>query len=157
MLFVATTRVNVAPSLVLELLQRIARVIKDYLGVLNEDSLRKNFVLVYELLDEVIVSFFFLSGYLPAELYYSYSMMHGFVGMAPAHVSGTNPIQICTDTCMIRIGYGPWESCMYPDPKSIRIPSESGLIISYIEKIEWVSGFKHQNLLIIKDSFVMRI
>jgi hypothetical protein len=56
LLFVATTRVNITPSLVLELLQRIARVIKDYLGVLNEDSLRKNFVLVYELLDEVIVS-----------------------------------------------------------------------------------------------------
>uniref|UniRef100_A0A2P2ML70 MHD domain-containing protein n=3 Tax=Rhizophora mucronata TaxID=61149 RepID=A0A2P2ML70_RHIMU len=54
LLFVATTRVNVSPSLVLELLQRIARVIKDYLGILNEDSLRKNFVLVYELLDEVI-------------------------------------------------------------------------------------------------------
>ncbi|KAF8411373.1 hypothetical protein HHK36_003922 [Tetracentron sinense] len=54
LLFVATTRVNVSPSLVLELLQRVARVIKDYLGVLNEDSLRKNFVLVYELLDEVI-------------------------------------------------------------------------------------------------------
>lgn len=58
LLFVATTRVNVSPSLVLELLQRIARVIKDYLGVLNEDSLRKNFVLVYELLDEVVVSFY---------------------------------------------------------------------------------------------------
>lgn len=58
LLFVATTRVNVSPSLVLELLQRIARVIKDYLGVLNEDSLRRNFVLVYELLDEVIVSSF---------------------------------------------------------------------------------------------------
>ncbi|XP_021903376.1 AP-4 complex subunit mu [Carica papaya] len=54
LLFVATTRVNASPSLLLELLQRIARVIKDYLGVLNEDSLRKNFVLVYELLDEVI-------------------------------------------------------------------------------------------------------
>uniref|UniRef100_A0A0C9RHI8 TSA: Wollemia nobilis Ref_Wollemi_Transcript_21851_1933 transcribed RNA sequence n=1 Tax=Wollemia nobilis TaxID=56998 RepID=A0A0C9RHI8_9CONI len=54
LLFVATTRVNVSPALVMELLQRIARVIKDYLGVLNEDSLRKNFVLVYELLDEVI-------------------------------------------------------------------------------------------------------
>ncbi|PKA59504.1 hypothetical protein AXF42_Ash016528 [Apostasia shenzhenica] len=54
LLFVATTRVNISPSLVLELLQRIARVIKDYLGILNEDSLRKNFVLVYELLDEVI-------------------------------------------------------------------------------------------------------
>jgi hypothetical protein len=58
LLFVATTRVNISPSFVFELLQRIARVIKDYLGILNEDSLRKNFVLVYELLDEVIVSFF---------------------------------------------------------------------------------------------------
>lgn len=54
LLFVATMRTNTSPSLVLELLQRIARVIKDYLGVLSEDSLRKNFVLVYELLDEVI-------------------------------------------------------------------------------------------------------
>ncbi|CAA3002611.1 AP-4 complex subunit mu [Olea europaea subsp. europaea] len=54
LLFVATTRNNLPPSLVLELLQRVARVIKDYLGVLNEESLRKNFVLVYELLDEVI-------------------------------------------------------------------------------------------------------
>ncbi|CAK9234259.1 unnamed protein product [Sphagnum jensenii] len=54
LLFVATTRVNLSPALVLELLQRIARVTKDYLGVLNEDSLRKNFVLVYELLDEMI-------------------------------------------------------------------------------------------------------
>ncbi|GER55640.1 AP-4 complex subunit mu [Striga asiatica] len=54
LLFVATTRVSLSPSLALELLQRIARVIKDYLGVLSEESLRKNFVLVYELLDEVI-------------------------------------------------------------------------------------------------------
>lgn len=54
LLFAATTRANVSPSLVLELLQRIARVAKDYLGVLNEDSLRKNFVLVYELLDEMV-------------------------------------------------------------------------------------------------------
>ncbi|VFQ59430.1 unnamed protein product [Cuscuta campestris] len=54
LLFAATTRTNVSPSLVLELLQRIARVTKDYLGILNEDSLRKNFVLVYKLLDEVI-------------------------------------------------------------------------------------------------------
>ncbi|KAI3460062.1 hypothetical protein Pfo_016725 [Paulownia fortunei] len=54
LLFVATTRINLSPSLALELLQRIARVIKDYLGVLSEESLRKNFVLVYELLDEVI-------------------------------------------------------------------------------------------------------
>ncbi|KAL1538498.1 AP-4 complex subunit mu, variant 2 [Salvia divinorum] len=54
LLFVVTTRSNLAPSLALELLQRIARAIKDYLGVLSEESMRKNFVLVYELLDEVI-------------------------------------------------------------------------------------------------------
>jgi len=64
LLFVATTRINVSPSLVLELLHRTARVIKDYLGVLNEDSFRKNFVLVYELLDEVIVSTYFLGSIL---------------------------------------------------------------------------------------------
>ncbi|XP_057532286.1 AP-4 complex subunit mu isoform X1 [Amaranthus tricolor] len=54
LLFVATTRANVSPSLIMELLQRIARVTKDYLGILSEESLRRNFVLVYELLDEVI-------------------------------------------------------------------------------------------------------
>ncbi|CAI7931633.1 unnamed protein product, partial [Closterium sp. NIES-54] len=54
LLFVATARGNVSPSFVLELLQRIARVAKDYLGILNEESLRKNFVLVYELLDEMM-------------------------------------------------------------------------------------------------------
>lgn len=35
-------------------------VTKDYFGVLNYDSLRKNFVLVYELLDEMIVSLVYL-------------------------------------------------------------------------------------------------
>ena len=38
----------------LELLNRIARVIKDYCGVLSEESIRKNFILVYELLDEML-------------------------------------------------------------------------------------------------------
>lgn len=49
----ATTRANLSPSFVLELLHRTSRIIKDYLGVLNEESLRRNFVLVYELLDEM--------------------------------------------------------------------------------------------------------
>lgn len=60
--------VNVSPSLLLELLQRIARVTKDYLGVLNEDSLRKNFILVYELLDEVIVSILLVSTHILSDL-----------------------------------------------------------------------------------------
>lgn len=79
LLFVATTRVNVSPSLVLELLQRIARVIKDYLGVLNEDSFRKNFVLVYELLDEVIVSICYSS--LGALIFEWFAYENNHIGM----------------------------------------------------------------------------
>jgi hypothetical protein len=54
--FVSTTKFNVSPSFVLELLERIAKVFKDYCGVLTEESIRKNFILLYELLDEMLVS-----------------------------------------------------------------------------------------------------
>jgi len=54
LLLVLTTRSNASPSLLAELLVRLTKLLKDYLGVLNEDNLRKNFVLVYELLDEII-------------------------------------------------------------------------------------------------------
>jgi AP-4 complex subunit mu-1 len=52
--FVATTTVNISPCFVVELLTTMTKVFKDYCGVLNEESIRKNFVLVYELLDEAI-------------------------------------------------------------------------------------------------------
>ncbi len=52
--FVATTKFNVSPSFTLELLERVAKVFKDYCGILSEESIRKNFVLLYELLDEMI-------------------------------------------------------------------------------------------------------
>jgi len=52
--FMVTTKFNVSPSFTLELLERIAKVFKDYCGVLTEESIRKNFVLLYELLDEMI-------------------------------------------------------------------------------------------------------
>ena len=35
---------------------RIATICKDYCGVLNEESIRCNFTLIYEILDEVLVS-----------------------------------------------------------------------------------------------------
>ncbi len=35
---------------------RVAGLCKDYCGVLNEEAIRLNFVLIYELLDEVMVS-----------------------------------------------------------------------------------------------------
>lgn len=54
--FVCTTRFNISPAMTLELLTRISNLCKDYCGVISEESIRRNFVLVYELLDEVIDS-----------------------------------------------------------------------------------------------------
>lgn len=49
----ATTR-NVSPCTIIELLSRIAKVFKDYCGTLSEEAIRKNFILLYELLDEMV-------------------------------------------------------------------------------------------------------
>ena len=54
LIIAATSKFNVSPSMLLELLNRIGKVCKDYLGVINEESIRKNFILVYELLDEML-------------------------------------------------------------------------------------------------------
>jgi AP-4 complex subunit mu-1 len=55
--FVATSRYNVSPSFVLELLNRLTRLIKDYIGTISEENIRLNFSIVYELMDEVLVRF----------------------------------------------------------------------------------------------------
>merc|ERR1712080_113 len=52
--FFVTTGQNVSPTAVVELLSKMAKVFKDFCGVLNEESIRKNFVLIYELLDEMV-------------------------------------------------------------------------------------------------------
>jgi len=52
--FVCTTKFNAAPAMCLELLTRVSNLCKDYCGVLTEESIRLNFVLVYEILDEAI-------------------------------------------------------------------------------------------------------
>jgi len=44
----------VSPVVVIELLSKIAKVFKDYCGTLSEESIRKNFILLYELLDELL-------------------------------------------------------------------------------------------------------
>lgn len=54
--FVASTQSNVSASFVAEVISRVARVFKDYCGVLTEEAIRQNFVMVYELIDEMIVS-----------------------------------------------------------------------------------------------------
>jgi AP-4 complex subunit mu-1 len=54
LLITCTTRYNISPSGTLELLNRMAKVFKDYCGILSEESIRKNFILIYELLDEIM-------------------------------------------------------------------------------------------------------
>lgn len=51
---VLTTKDNVSPSYFLEILERLMKVIRDHCGVLSEESIRKNFVLIYEIIDEMI-------------------------------------------------------------------------------------------------------
>ena len=41
LIFACTTRFNVSPSMVIELLNRITKVFKDYCGVLSEEAIRK--------------------------------------------------------------------------------------------------------------------
>ena len=52
--FVCTTTMNVPPVFVLELLNKVAMICKDYCGVLSEEAIRYNFALIYEILDEVL-------------------------------------------------------------------------------------------------------
>ena len=52
--FVATTTRNASGSVILELLHRLARLVKDYCGALTEDAVRKNATLVYEVIDEAM-------------------------------------------------------------------------------------------------------
>ena len=52
MFFVGTVRQNVSPSLVFEAIYRMLKMFRDYCGVLSEEAIRKNFVLIYEIIDE---------------------------------------------------------------------------------------------------------
>ena len=54
LMFVCNTRFNASPSTIIELLNRLVKVFKDYCGVLSEEAIRKNFILIYELLDEIV-------------------------------------------------------------------------------------------------------
>ena len=51
---VISTLDNAPPNYYLEVLDRIIKVITDHIGILNEETIRKNFVLIYEIIDEMI-------------------------------------------------------------------------------------------------------
>ncbi|XVF31496.1 hypothetical protein REPUB_Repub16aG0150800 [Reevesia pubescens] len=52
--FLACSQVEMPPLMGIEFLCRVADVLSNYLGGLNEDVIKDNFVIVYELLDEMI-------------------------------------------------------------------------------------------------------
>ncbi|ERN03284.1 AP-3 complex subunit mu [Amborella trichopoda] len=52
--FLACAQVEMPPLMALEFLSKVADVLSDYLGGLNEDLIKDNFVIVYELLDEMM-------------------------------------------------------------------------------------------------------
>mmetsp|Transcript_22476 Transcript_22476/g.35162 ORF Transcript_22476/g.35162 Transcript_22476/m.35162 type:complete len:479 (-) Transcript_22476:1408-2844(-) len=54
MYFLVTAASNVPAASLIEILQRVSRLFKDYCGVLTEETVRRNFLLLYELLDEVL-------------------------------------------------------------------------------------------------------
>jgi AP-4 complex subunit mu-1 len=51
---VVTSRFNISPSTVFDFLNNVVKIIKDYCGVFTEEAIRKNFVLIYEILDEMM-------------------------------------------------------------------------------------------------------
>lgn len=53
-IFLACTQVEMPPLMAIEFLCRVADVLTDYLDGLNEDLIKDNFVIIYELLDEMI-------------------------------------------------------------------------------------------------------
>mmetsp|Transcript_1101 Transcript_1101/g.981 ORF Transcript_1101/g.981 Transcript_1101/m.981 type:complete len:248 (+) Transcript_1101:13-756(+) len=53
MFFVFTCKELISPSFVFDALYRTMKVFRDYLGVLNEEGIRKNFILIYEIVDEM--------------------------------------------------------------------------------------------------------
>jgi AP-4 complex subunit mu-1 len=55
MYFVVTSKYNVSPLFILEILSRIIRLTKDFIGSLSEENIRSNFSIIYEVLDEVLV------------------------------------------------------------------------------------------------------
>eukprot|EP01111_Echinosteliopsis_oligospora_P010602 TRINITY_DN3346_c0_g1_i1.p1 TRINITY_DN3346_c0_g1~~TRINITY_DN3346_c0_g1_i1.p1 ORF type:complete len:448 (-),score=100.05 TRINITY_DN3346_c0_g1_i1:50-1393(-) len=75
--------VNISPNFALELLARIAKLIKDYCGVLSESSIRDNFVLVYELMDEILDN-----GYPQTT---STDQLKAFIHHTPAPVDDSSP------------------------------------------------------------------
>ena len=81
----AVTKQNVNASLVFEFLLRVVDIFQNYFGKISEDNVKNNFVLIYELLDE-IVDF----GYVDATLLY-WSVFNASMPQVPAEHGPRHP------------------------------------------------------------------
>ncbi|SOV20244.1 AP-4 complex subunit mu,putative [Plasmodium gaboni] len=52
--FVLTSLFNISPSYLIELLHRLLKIFKDFCGQITEELIRTNFILIYEIIDEII-------------------------------------------------------------------------------------------------------
>ena len=50
----AVTKQNVNAALVFEFLHKVVEVMGNYFGKISEENIKNNFVLIYELLDEIL-------------------------------------------------------------------------------------------------------
>ena len=80
-------------------MHRIAGLCKDYCGLLNEEAIRLNFVLIYELLDEVLVSMLYLIT--------SSSLHHHVLGTLPCSMAHHNILNVH----QLGTKGGVWGSC----------------------------------------------
>ena len=54
LIFMCTTKDNLSPAYAVDFLYTVIRLIKDFCGTVSEDIIRKNFILLYEILDEMV-------------------------------------------------------------------------------------------------------
>ena len=50
----AVTKQNVNATMVFEFLLKVVEVMQNYFGKISEENVKNNFVLIYELLDEIV-------------------------------------------------------------------------------------------------------
>lgn len=98
LLFVATTTSPaVSPAYMAETLNRTIKVLKDFLGIVTEESVRKNFSMIYEILDEC------LDGGVVQEL--NTEKLRPYVFSEPVAVEGSETKQV-SDSIFDRIRRG---------------------------------------------------
>ena len=54
LIFMCTTKDNLSPSYAVDFLYTVISLVKDFCGTVSEDVIRKNFILLYEILDEMV-------------------------------------------------------------------------------------------------------